>query len=389
MVSKNKIKILTIITRLNIGGPTWQILNHLKYFNNDEYELKIVYGKATHTEGRCEPDKEFRSNCYFVPELRRKISLLDDLKALLKIISIMLKYKPDIVHTHEMKAGLVGRLAAIIAGAPKVVHTYHGHFFVGYFNAIMKNSLILCEKALYYFTDAVITLSESQKSDLIENLKIKNDKKILTIPLGLELNKFIESSANKKALRESAGINDSAIVIGTISRLTEIKNLSLLLKAAKTLGDGENYYFTIYGDGELRSELEEESIELGIDQRVKFMGWCENAENAYPTFDAFVLTSTNEGTPHTIIEAMASGIPVVATNVGGIKDMIENGKTGFVVNPDAHEEIVEAIKRLIADKNKTDEMVRVAREKALETWSLASHIDAHGRLYLELSENID
>lgn len=316
-----KIKVLRVIARLNIGGPAIHAILLTEGLDKNNFESLLVCGNVDKDEGDMfyyAIEKNVKP-C-FIPELKRELDFLSDLAAFKKIYHVIKREKPHIIHTHTAKAGALGRLAGIAYNflnpkkSIKLVHTFHGHIFSGYFGKLKTNTFILIEKFLFLFTNKVLTVSESVKKELI-SLSIVKKNKIEVIDLGFELSKFLDI-----AVRDSPILN-----IGIVGRLVPIKNHLLFLEsAAKVINDNPATMlkFKIIGDGQLRKDLEKYSVLLGITDKVDFLGWQREIENIYSNLDIVVLTSNNEGTPVSLIEALASAKAVVATNVGGVKDLL-------------------------------------------------------------------
>ncbi len=319
-----KIKILRIIARLNIGGPAIHTVLLTEGLDKSRFESLLVCGSADKDEGdMLYYSLERNVKPIFVPELKRELNLFNDMMAFKKIFNIIKTEQPDIIHTHTAKAGTLGRLAGILYNLLnlfsnrriRLVHTFHGHVFSGYFNKFKTKTFILIERFLAIFTSRIITISESIKKELI-SLGVSKEDKIKVIHLGLELEKLLNIPLNNE--------HDS-INIGIVGRLVPIKNHRLFLEAAaKVIADnpGLQLRFKIIGDGELKRELEDYSHELSINRQVDFLGWQKDLVNIYSNLDVVALTSINEGTPVSLIEAMASGRAVVATDVGGVKDLL-------------------------------------------------------------------
>jgi|AMWB02.1.fsa_nt_gi glycosyltransferase involved in cell wall biosynthesis len=265
-----------------------------------------------------------------ISELQREISPLKDLVAFFKLLKILVREKPGIVHTHMAKAGATGRSAARIYGLLfnrkiRLVHTYHGHVLQGYFGPLKSAVFLMIERILARCSDAVIALSASQRHELIRNYKIAAKEKVHMIPLGFDLSPFKKSFEKKGQFRRRRGLDDQVILIGIVGRLVPIKNHRLFLDAARILLDTEKaraIKFLIIGDGELRSELVEYAKNINVADHVLFLGWQKELAAIYADLNIVALTSNNEGTPVSIIEAMASGVPVISTCVGGVKDLM-------------------------------------------------------------------
>ncbi|NVM27039.1 MAG: glycosyltransferase, partial [Desulfobacterales bacterium] len=326
-----KIKVLRMIARLNVGGPAIHVHLLTKGLDARKFEPVLVAGKISPQEGDMSylfdpADKE----PIIIPELQREISLRMDLKAFGQIFSRLIQEKPDIVHTHTAKAGSSARLAVamynLICGRKvRTVHTFHGHVFEGYFSRAKSLMFVWIERLLARLTDVIIAISDSQKRDLLEKFRIAPAKKINTVELGFDLRPFLGNGVLKGQFRRSLGINDDALVVGIVGRLVPIKNHMMFLKAAKLFLDqnpGVQTKFIVVGDGELRDELETYCQQLGLTTHVRFCGWIRNVPAVYADLDILTLTSTNEGTPVSIIEAMASSVPVIATDAGGVLDLL-------------------------------------------------------------------
>jgi len=330
-----KIKILRIIARLNIGGPAIHTILLTQGLDKSRFESLLVCGNRDKDEGDMSYyAEEKKVKPIFIPELRRKLSLASDIAALIKIYKIIKAEQPDIIHTHTAKAGALGRLSGILYNLlhPKsgkqirLIHTFHGHVLEGYFNKLKTRIFIFIERFLAIFTSRIITVSESVKNELMA-LRICKPEKINVIPLGFELDNFFKIPL----------IDKPALNIGIVGRLVPIKNHRLFLEAAaKVISDnpGMGLRFKIVGDGELRQILEEYSRKLNIDGQVDLLGWQKDLVNVYTNLDIVALTSLNEGTPVSLIEAMACSKAVVATDVGGVRDLLGD-EVNAGIRPDA------------------------------------------------------
>lgn len=337
-----KIKILRIIARLNIGGPAIHAILLTEGLDKSRFESSLVCGSLDKEEGDMSYFAfEKKVKLISIPELKRQVHFLDDIVAFSRIYRAIKNVKPDIIHTHTAKAGALGRLAGILYNCfnpfarKKImfVHTFHGHIFEGYFNKFRTQLFILIEKFLAIFTTKVITVSDSVKNELMV-LHICPENKIKVIPLGLELERFFKIPTS----------SDNVVLnIGIVGRLVPIKNHRLFLEAAtKVIVDNPNIKlrFKIIGDGELRGDLEEYVHKLNIAEQVDFLGWQKDLVNVYANLDIVALTSINEGTPASLIEAMAAGRAVVATDVGGVNDLLGvEATTG--IKPNANFKVLE------------------------------------------------
>ena len=317
-----KIKILRIIARLNIGGPAIHTILLTEGLRKEEFNSLLICGNTGKNEGDMAYlayEKKVRP--IFIPELRREVNLYRDLVAFIKIFKIILREQPDIIHTHTAKAGTLGRLGGIIfnlfskkSSKSKIIHTFHGHVLSGYFGSFKTRYYILIEKFLAAFSTKVITVSESVKNELVA-LGICDRNKIEVIPLGLELDNFLGIESKEH----------TTVKIGILGRLVPIKNHKLFLDTVSLIlksNPKASFNFRIIGDGELKSQLQIYSKILGLNRQVEFLGWRRDLDKVYSGLDIVVLTSKNEGTPVSLIEAMASAKAVVATDVGGIRDLL-------------------------------------------------------------------
>ena len=324
-----KIKVLRIVSRLNTGGPSIHCSILTNALNNERFSSKLVQGTISKHEGDMSYLMKNEGIVYKVPELQREINLSKDIIAFFKIAHILIKEKPDVVHTHLAKAGAVSRFAVFILNLIfnkkiKTVHTFHGHVLEGYFSPIKSNLILFIERNLAKCTSAIIAISQTQKNELSKKYRIADNEKIHLINLGLNLKHFVEPNKNE-AFKASLKISNDTILIGIIGRLTPIKNHTLFLDTAKIIRDtlcNKSFKFLIVGDGELRQNLEQYATRIGILSSVIFYGWERDIRKVYSGLDILLLTSNNEGTPVSIIEAMASSVPVITTDVGGVKDLL-------------------------------------------------------------------
>jgi glycosyltransferase involved in cell wall biosynthesis len=350
MSSENPLRILRIIARLNIGGPAIQAILLSEHLFEKGYQTLLISGKV----GRLEGDMSYladtrKINFKIISHLGRDISLISDLKTLISLIKIIKKFNPHIIHTHTAKAGTIGRLAGMgfnFFARPnrkiKLIHTFHGHVFHGYFNPVKSKGFILIERLLARFTDRIIVISALQKEDICKKFKIAKSQKVRVVPLGFDLKDF--SDLNNEKVREKIRFqylsrrNADTLLLGIVGRLTSIKNHHMFLRAIRYLKDAGSascYQSLIIGGGELYDDLVRLVDDLEISESVIFTGWQKGMASFYKALDVVALTSKNEGTPVTLIEAMAAKKPVIATDVGGVRDLmgpvIEKKLDGFIL----------------------------------------------------------
>ncbi|MCI0487865.1 MAG: glycosyltransferase [Blastocatellia bacterium] len=333
---RSRTRIVRIIDRLNIGGPAKHTVWLTGGLDRDEFETTLVTGTVPPGEG----DMGYFAKAegvrpIIIKEMSRELSPADIL-VLAKLLGLLFRLKPDIVHTHKSKAGAIGRLAAIIYkwATPsalllrprrcRIVHTYHGHIFHSYYGRAKTRLFITIERVLARFTDRIIAISQKQQREICEEFRVGRPERFRVIPLGIDLD---ETAAREGRLRAELGIDDSEVLICTVGRLCEVKNYAMLIRAAARLASIDNESssrarFVIIGDGPLRKELEQLSQSLDIGDKIAFTGFREDAPLLYADLDMVALTSLNEGTPLTLIEAMSCGRAVVATEVGGVVDIM-------------------------------------------------------------------
>jgi glycosyltransferase involved in cell wall biosynthesis len=382
------VKVLRVIARLNVGGPAIHtILLSSELNKGGRFSDVLVCGNVSESEGDMSYlAKEKGVKPVVVNSLGRDISFAKDIKAFLEIFSVIRRERPDIVHTHTAKAGALGRLAAIIAGVPVKVHTFHGHVFDGYFSPAKARAFISIEKVLGYFTDKVITVSERVKEDVIDRLKVVGAEKSAVIPLGLELDQFRGCEARKGELRKKLGLSADVLLVGIVGRLVPIKNHKMFLEvAAKVVGlkPDIDVRFLIVGDGELRVGLEEYAAKLGLKERVMFTGWAEDLPSVYSDLDIVAMTSLNEGTPVSIIEALAAGRAVVSTDVGGVGDLLTDGVNGALVKANDVEAFADKLLELMKDKTARAALGNRGREFVRQRYSKARLVKDVTELYEE------
>ncbi|MFY7943415.1 MAG: glycosyltransferase [Crocinitomicaceae bacterium] len=361
MSAKRKIKILRIINRFNIGGPTYNA-TFLTRFMSDEFETVLIGGLPE--EG--EADSLHILNDYgvkpiLIPELKRNPNFFSDRKALKKIKTIIEEFKPDIVHTHAAKAGALGRKAAFDCKVPVVVHTFHGHVFHSYFGKFKTEVFRRIEKRLASKSSGIIAISAQQKNELSDKYAIANKNKIEVIPLGFDLNPFqVDLEMKRQKTRDKFNLTDDQIAVAIIGRLAPIKNHKLFLDSIEIVNQQttKKPVFFIVGDGETRKDIEKHIEQIKTNQTIdiRLTSWIHDIKTFNAGMDIICLTSSNEGTPVSLIEAQACNIPVISTDVGGVKDIVNENETGFVVPKNNPEKFAEKLLELIEDEKKREKM---------------------------------
>lgn len=338
-------RIMNIIARLNVGGPAVYVTLLTERLRPPDYESMLVCGVVEPYEGDMGYYAEQHGvHPVVIPELGRSLNPLRDLKTIWKVYQLIREFQPDVVHTHTAKAGFVGRVAAWAAGVPVILHTFHGHVFRGYFSPLKTRLFIFLERLTARMSDTIITLTEGLRRELAEEYHIARKGRITVLPLGLDLDVFASQPRKAGTFRAAWNIPADVPLIGIVGRITPIKNHPLFLEAAARLkGDLPNAHFVIVGDGEIRAEIEAIVDSLGLRDSVTFTGWTRDLPPVYGDLDVLVISSLNEGTPVTVIEALAAGCPVVATAVGGLPDLLDGGKLGKLVEPENAEALCAGI----------------------------------------------
>lgn len=329
-MTQRPIKILRIIARLNIGGPAIHVSLLTAKLNDAEYQSTLVAGSIEEGEGDMSYYAEQHGvTPVIVPELSRSLNPLRDLKTLWQLWRVIRREKPDVVHTHTAKAGFVGRWAAKLAGVPVIVHTFHGHVFEGYFSPRKTQLFIWLERITSRISDSILTLTEGLRRELADKYRVARAERITVLPLGLDLQPFADTPRKSGLFRQAWNIPVDAPLVGISGRFVPVKNHALFLDAAALIhAQRPDVRFVMIGDGELRAEVEAQIDRLGLRDVVIITGWQRDLTTAYADMDVFVISSVNEGTPVTIIEALSAGCPVVATRVGGLADLLEGGRFG-------------------------------------------------------------
>lgn len=360
MAEKKKIKVLRIINRFNLGGPTFNAA-YLTKFLSDDFETLLVGGDKDDTEESSTFIlDQLGLNPIIIPEMRRDIGMKEDKIAYQKLKQIIKEFQPDIVHTHASKAGTLGRLAASKCKVPVIVHTFHGHVFHSYFGKTKTMLFKNIERYLARKSTAIIAISDIQKNELSTQHKICKKSKIKVVPLGFDLSRFQENIEEKrKSFREFYKIEDDEIAIGIIGRLVPIKNHKLFIDAINRLRTKSEKKIRVFiiGDGEEKENLIGYCENLNINfveytkqqkqALITFTSWIKDVDWANAGLDIIALSSLNEGTPVSLIEAQASNKPIVTTNVGGVENVVVQNETAFVVPSNDLQQFSEALLRLI------------------------------------------
>ena len=383
--------------RINVGGPTHHAAYLTKFLDNDIFETLLISGNLSNGE----TSGEYILNNYgvkvtYLKSMFRPINLKKDFMAYNEIRHIIKTFKPDIVHTHAAKSGTLGRLAAIHEKVPVIIHTFHGHVFHSYFGFIKTFIYKFIEKYLAKKSTKIIAISELQKKELVRDFKITKDYKVAIINLGFDLTKFSENMILKrKSFRDEFHINENEIAIGIVGRLTHIKNQKFFIEALSVVNKNTSKKIKafIIGDGEDRELLESVAKNCDIEytdnnsithnKLLCFTSWRKDMDNVYAGLDIVCLTSLNEGTPVTLIEAQAASKPIVSTNVGGVKDVVLENISGLISEKDNFNKFNSNLIELIENDNLRKKMSFEGKNYVLKKFNFNKLVSDIKKLYLK------
>jgi glycosyltransferase involved in cell wall biosynthesis len=387
-LSGRPLRVLRVIGRLNMGGPAHQAsLLSGRRFDPGRYETLLVYGSlADGEESLADLAEDEGATTRFIPQLRQSVQPIEDLRALLKLIQIARKFKPHIVHTHTAKAGFLGRMAALcVRPRPAIVHTYHGHVLQGYFGTAKSRLYLDLERILAHVSDCLIGVSQATVDDLV-NLGVANRDRFRVVRLGLDLDRDIaDSAASRSSMRAELRIDTDDVLLVFVGRIVPIKRLDLLIEAlAQAMPQNKHLRLAIVGDGPTRAKLEMQANSLGIGNAMRFLGYQRELALIYSAADIAVLSSANEGTPVSLIEAASAGVPAVATDVGGVREVVTSD-TGIIVRPGDSAVLADAFLRMAADDSLRELAGRAAQSHALSQYRVTRLLSDIENLYRELA----
>jgi len=390
-------KVMRIINRFNLGGPTYNVAYLSKYLD-PEFETMLVGGLKDKTEDSSEfIVDQLGLSPVVIPDMKREINFQRDKAAFREIKKLMRQFKPDIVHTHASKAGTLGRLAASQLKVPVILHTFHGHVFHSYFGPVKTKFYKGVERYLANKSTRIIAISDIQKKELVDIHGICPADKVAVVPLGFDLDRFqVDKVAKRKEFRAAYNIGEDEIAIGIIGRLVPIKNHRLFLQAIRKIQDETTKKVRAYiiGDGESRQEIEQMAKDLQLNyttemnpQVVKpltFTSWIRQVDWVYHGLDLVALTSFNEGTPVSLIEAQACNKPVVSTNVGGIGNVVMENKTALLADVSDIDGFSNHLLRLVEDDKLRHEMGQAGWEHVKERYHYSRLVEDVRGLYRQL-----
>ncbi len=357
-----KKRVLHIITRLDPGGSSTNTIETVARLDPQRFEVFLISGLTKDVDGSIEASLRSRNIQYvFFNDLQREIRPWKDLKAFIQLYRLMKQKHFDIVHTHTSKAGILGRWAAKCAGVPMIIHTPHGHVFYGYFSKFLTSIFIWIERLTARITDRIITLTNRGKEEHIA-FKIGPAEKFVTIYSGIDVNPKSIHSDLKEHLKKQWTLHEGDFIFGSVGRLDPIKGTSYLIDAmSQVVQSHPKTQLLLVGDGSQREKLQKQCLGLGLQAHVKFTGFQKDPAPFIEMMDVFVLASLNEGMGRVILEAMVYGKPVIATKVGGIPELVGNGKNGFLVPPQDAHALSTAMMAMIEHRGLREEMAKQAK----------------------------
>jgi glycosyltransferase involved in cell wall biosynthesis len=372
---------MRIIARMNVGGPAVQVSGLMRGFNSTEFDHRLYTGFCAADEADYLDTVATDVNATRIDGFGRRVSLSGDVKAFLTLVKEIRSFKPQIIHTHTAKAGFLGRIASIVSFHPSIrVHTFHGHLLSGYFGTFKRSLVVLAEKILAVFTDQLLAVGDKVRQDLLA-AGIGEPNKFALMPPGLEIGQL----PNKSDALKFYGLSTQTLQCAFIGRVTQIKRPDRFLDVVSEIKKrGVAIEFFIAGDGELleicRGRVSREELP------VKFLGWQSDIEKVLSAADMVVLTSDNEGTPLSLIQAGMAGLPVVTTRVGSVPEVVLEGVTGIITSLDV-QEIADALEKLAGNMGLRDQMGSAARTFTMANFGVNRLVHDHEQLYKKLLAN--
>jgi glycosyltransferase involved in cell wall biosynthesis len=367
------VRVLRVIARLNVGGPALHVTYLSAGLQERGYETTLVAGDvAGGEESMAFVAERAGVDVVRLPGLSRELSPVRDLLATIELARVIRRVRPHIVHTHTAKAGAVGRVAAVLAGRrrPIVVHTFHGHVLRGYFGRLGSQVFRAIETALAHVSDRLVAVSPEVRDELV-GIGVAPAGKFVVVRLGIDLEPRVAFDGNRDEVRRRIGIGPERFVLGWFGRMTAVKRTDDLLDVLVAVRNaGVDAVLLLVGDGSDRDRLEQRAHDLGVARHCLFLGYQKEIGAWYAACDVVLLTSANEGTPVTIIEALAAGRPVVATRVGGVGDVVEDGVGGTLVASGDTDAMAAELVRLAADPAGRTDLGQAGRRRMLERYAV-------------------
>jgi glycosyltransferase involved in cell wall biosynthesis len=387
--ARDVVRVLRVIARLNVGGPALHVSYLTRGLASRGYETTLVTGRVGPNEGSMEyVAEEAGAHPVYVDALQRNLSPLDDLIALANLVRLIWKIRPQVLHTHTAKAGAVGRAAALLAVGARprvVVHTYHGHVLTGYFSKRLSRAFLGVERTLARFTSALIAVSPEVRDDLVR-LGVAPASKFAVVRLGLDLERRIDAAEGaREQVRSELGVGDGQFLVAWLGRMTEIKRVDDLIRVFADLrARAVDAVLVLVGDGPNRHELELLTARLGVAEFVRFTGFRGDVGGVFRASDVVALTSANEGTPVSLIEALAAGCAVVTTDVGGAADVVDRGAAGVLVPSGDLEAFADRLEELAHSPERRRTLGEAGRRHVVARYSVDRLVDDIDELYRSL-----
>ena len=375
MNSARPIRVMHVIARMNVGGPAVLVADLMRNVNTVDFHSTLVTGYCDENESDYLDEVATDIKATRVPGFGRSISASKDLKALFLIIREIRSFKPDVIHTHTAKAGVLGRIAAIISyPRAKRVHTFHGHLLHGYFDSRKVKLVVLLEKMLGVFTYKFIAIGNVVKRDLLA-AGIGNENKFEVIYPGLQdLDLYPRIEA-----KERLGLDLTKNYIVFVGRLTQIKRPDRLIELARYIAhEYRSAHLLIAGAGEMLEDLKTLAMDESLP--ITFLGWRNDIGLILSASELAVLCSDNEGIPLTLIQASQAGLPIVSTRVGSVSDIVVDGETGLLVEVSS-KGLIEGVSKLLSNPDLGIALGESGRKRAKELFSSQAMVDQHQRLY--------
>lgn len=384
-MSKRRYRVLHLITRLDLGGAQQNTLYCAANHDREQFEVHLLAGAGGMLDDEARRIDDAQVD--LLPWLKHEISPGRDAEALCRLVSCFRSRKIDLVHTHSSKAGILGRLAARVAGVPAVVHTIHGWSFNPTQAAPRRAAYVGMEKMAAGLTDRLVAVSARNRDEGLE-LGIGRPDQYVVLHSGIDVDAFRAPTVDRAELRRGLGFDDSHLVVGAVACLKPQKApLDLVRAAAAAHAEEPRLRFFIAGDGELRPQVESLIRQEGLQEIVRPLGWRRDVPDLLHACDLFLLTSLHEGLPRSVLQAMASGAPVVATAVDGTPEVVEDGRTGLLVPPGRPAEAAQALLRMVRDDGLRERCVEEARRRLGRSFDIRAMVRDLDRLYSSLLQS--
>jgi glycosyltransferase involved in cell wall biosynthesis len=370
------IHIVHVLTRTNIGGPSVMLADLLNGLDRERFTQTVVRGQTVASEGDYLAGRAVNAEVVTIGGLRRSLGIVDEVRSLITLVRTLRRLQPDVVHTHMAKAGVLGRVAAVLAGVPIRVHTFHGHLLHGYFSRPVTRLFTWIERLLNRITTHTLVVGERTRADLLHARVLRSATSASILPAATPLTRYARDEA-----RTTLGLPTGTELVGFVGRLTSIKRPDRFVALARAIPTAR---FVVVGDGPLRDDILRSAADL---DNLIVLEWSRDVGLVLSALDLLVLTSDNEGVPLSLIEAASAGVPVVAMNVGGVSEIVDHGVTGLLVPDDAA--LVSSVNHLLQHPNERRALGDHAAARIMERCSMDAYLSSHSRLYERLTSEPD